>query len=697
MHCCMQLKIVEEDYKMPIVSYEDFKNKRMQLLAEMKTIVRQVERLQKLGLSKVEMDALATRVENLEKDNFKVLVIGEFKRGKSTFINALLGEELLPADVAPCTAVINEVVYGPDKKAELYFKQPLPDGLKMGLIPAKAQQHLQKYYGSAQVPPMEISPEELWDYVTIQDYRQEQTAAVRETPYSRAVLHYPALLCRDGVELIDSPGLNENGTRTKVTREYLQQADAILFVMRCSVAGSETEREFLEYEIKQSGHKDIFFIFNAIDEIKPEGQCQRLKKRLTEDFAKETELGEKGVFFVNSIGALEAKEKHDAAAVRTTGLPELEEALSEYLRNSRGTSKLYSNILYSERYIDTLCREQVENYQESLDQDVEKQKKNLKAALPQLDDAMKRKDAVEGKIENWKAERRNEICYRIGNQYECVINKVPDFVKELDLENRMTVNPFKQKERKEALEQEITEKLNQFVNQEMNKWFQKDLAQCMETRVEELGKELGREVDQFYNHLDNFRYDVSNVKKARNIAGWDRLIGTVLGTVTMGPIYGAIGATQGTGSVLKRSALTWGALIAFAAIPAVTPTALGIALLGAAFGGGALQVATGGKVLENKYKEVLIKNTVKQMKESKDLVAQRYTESIITHVAQQLNKIPVAMQKEIEQERGKVNALRQDMETSEQAREEKKKELAEILNELRAVETHLGELEMKLK
>ena len=62
-------------------------------------------------LDVLKMDAenksLSEARANLDADTFKVLVIGEFKRGKSTFINALLGEEVLPSFSIPCTAVIN--------------------------------------------------------------------------------------------------------------------------------------------------------------------------------------------------------------------------------------------------------------------------------------------------------------------------------------------------------------------------------------------------------------------------------------------------------------------------------------------------------------------------------------------------------------------------------------------------------------
>ncbi len=63
------------------------------------------------------------------------MVLGEFKRGKSTFINALLGEEVLPSSAIPCTAVINEVKWGEQQRAILHFRYPLPKPLAVTVPP----------------------------------------------------------------------------------------------------------------------------------------------------------------------------------------------------------------------------------------------------------------------------------------------------------------------------------------------------------------------------------------------------------------------------------------------------------------------------------------------------------------------------------------------------------------------------------
>ncbi|MFB8791444.1 MAG: dynamin family protein [Potamolinea sp.] len=59
--------------------------------------------------------------QNLRQGVFRLLVLGDMKRGKSTLLNALIGENLLPSDVNPCTALLTVLRYGPLKKVTVYF------------------------------------------------------------------------------------------------------------------------------------------------------------------------------------------------------------------------------------------------------------------------------------------------------------------------------------------------------------------------------------------------------------------------------------------------------------------------------------------------------------------------------------------------------------------------------------------------
>ena len=241
---------------MPISSYEDMKEKKSQIMCSLYDVAGIVDKLNEMGLA-INGKALIDLKKKLESDNFKVLVIGEFKNGKSTFINSLMGEKVLPAYATPCTAVINEVIYGKEKKATLYFKNPLPEEISTDITPS-AMQHLKKYK-SKEIPPIELDVNDLVDYVAIPDPTKDQADAIKELPYSKVVLEYPIEICHDGIELVDSPGLNENGTRTKVTEEYLNQADAILFVFRCPKIAGDSEVNYITEQIQTRGYNDIFF------------------------------------------------------------------------------------------------------------------------------------------------------------------------------------------------------------------------------------------------------------------------------------------------------------------------------------------------------------------------------------------------------------------------------------------------------
>lgn len=74
----------------------------------------------KLGLETDSAD-INLASNNLRQGVFRLLVLGDMKRGKSTFLNALIGENLLPSDVNPCTALLTILRYGSEKNVTVYF------------------------------------------------------------------------------------------------------------------------------------------------------------------------------------------------------------------------------------------------------------------------------------------------------------------------------------------------------------------------------------------------------------------------------------------------------------------------------------------------------------------------------------------------------------------------------------------------
>ncbi|NEP28807.1 dynamin family protein, partial [Moorena sp. SIO3I6] len=85
----------------------------------------------KLGLDR-DIEDIYKVSKNLQQGRFRLLVLGDMKRGKSTFLNALIGENLLPSDVNPCTALLTVLRYGAQKKVTVYFNdETLPQEIDL--------------------------------------------------------------------------------------------------------------------------------------------------------------------------------------------------------------------------------------------------------------------------------------------------------------------------------------------------------------------------------------------------------------------------------------------------------------------------------------------------------------------------------------------------------------------------------------
>src|SRR5262249_5778610 len=72
-----------------------------------------------VGMRTLARDIRNTRIPKLEGERFHLVVLGEFNHGKSTFVNALLGQDVLPTGITPTTASINHVVYAPAPRAHV--------------------------------------------------------------------------------------------------------------------------------------------------------------------------------------------------------------------------------------------------------------------------------------------------------------------------------------------------------------------------------------------------------------------------------------------------------------------------------------------------------------------------------------------------------------------------------------------------
>ncbi|MGH2344333.1 MAG: dynamin family protein, partial [Chloroflexota bacterium] len=174
----------------------------------------------------------------LLEQRFTLLVLGEFKRGKSTLVNRLVGRDVLPVGAAPTTAVITRITYGEEPAARLILADGTERAVELGRL-----------------------TEEITLAQTDEGVNQRRHAGI-----ARAEVTIPAVICRDGVDIVDSPGLGEHSTRTEVTYEALPAADAVIFVADAAQLGSEDEG-FVRERLLGAEIDHVFFVINKWDRV----------------------------------------------------------------------------------------------------------------------------------------------------------------------------------------------------------------------------------------------------------------------------------------------------------------------------------------------------------------------------------------------------------------------------------------------
>lgn len=241
--------------------------------------------------------------ERLAANQFNLVVMGQFKRGKSTLINALLGCELLPTAVVPLTSVVTIVRFGETLHTVVYFL----DG---------RQQQI--------------------DAPDIAEYTTERKNPKNEKQVERVEIEYPAAFLRDGVRLIDTPGVGSVfGHNTDTAYEFLPQADAVLFLVTADPPISATELQFLA-DVREHAGK-IFFIKNKIDHLSPADLRESLaftREVLAKDL--HVEPAALKVFPLSAKWALDGRLHNDAEQLAKSRLHEVERMLGDFLMREKG-------------------------------------------------------------------------------------------------------------------------------------------------------------------------------------------------------------------------------------------------------------------------------------------------------------------------------------------------------------------------
>jgi hypothetical protein len=365
------------------LSLADHKRLEMSLLTDL-------ERLREYGLEldlNKSVKLLDEVIERIKTCKFSIAVVGEFKRGKSTFINALLGREILPSDLLPCSATLNRVTYGLEPSVHVSFKD-----------------------GRNEV----VAIDQLANYVTKLDPDAEALAAT----VKEAVVYYPVGYCQNNVDIIDTPGLNDDSNMTDVTLSVLPSVDAAILVVMAMSPFSEYERDFLENKLLTADLGRVLFVVSAIDRLNsPEDADKVVKavrdrikkhvvKRAEEQFgAGSAELenyllkvGDPRVYGLSAYQALQGRAKNDGELLTKSRFPEFEKALEKFLAEERGAVVLQIPLARAQATANEIIRA-IDLRVQALSMKDEEFTPAYEAALKEMAELRTRKQAEQQKVD----------------------------------------------------------------------------------------------------------------------------------------------------------------------------------------------------------------------------------------------------------------------------------------------------------
>ncbi len=245
----------------------------------------------------------------LSEGRFHLAVLGQFKRGKSTLLNALAGESILPVGVVPLTAAPTFIEYGDTPRVTISYQDHRESEVFSGTSPAERSAFLAKF-------------------VTEEGNPKNEKRVVEVTAF------LPDPMLAAGVVLIDTPGIGSTYRHnTLSTLNFLDQCDAALFLISADPPITEVELDFLR-QVRQQVPR-LFFVLNKIDYLDASELEQALsfyKRTLTEHAAWSEDSP---VFCVSARRGLEARTAGDSRKWEESGLLRLKEFLLDFLAKEK--------------------------------------------------------------------------------------------------------------------------------------------------------------------------------------------------------------------------------------------------------------------------------------------------------------------------------------------------------------------------
>ena len=312
-------------------------------------------------LADAQVDLRVQRLlERLHQDKLVVAFVAEFSRGKSELINAIFfadfGQRLLPSAAGRTTMCPTEILHDSSRPPSIRLL-PIESRLKDGTV-AELRNYADEWVtlpldlGSAErmsdalgrvsqvkrVPIALARRYGLHDEDLVASFEHADDGAVDIPCWRHAVVNFPHPLLKQGLVILDTPGLNAIGTEPELTLSLLPSAHAVLFILAADTGVTRTDLEVWKEHLAgtdaatQAGRLVILNKIDGLwDEMKPASEVEAEIARQVRASAETLAVPAEQVFPVSAQKALLAKVNGDDALLAKSRVPRLEHALSNKL------------------------------------------------------------------------------------------------------------------------------------------------------------------------------------------------------------------------------------------------------------------------------------------------------------------------------------------------------------------------------
>ncbi|MEG4532893.1 dynamin family protein [Microcoleus sp. D2_18a_D3] len=539
----------------------------------------------------------------LQSQRFRVVVVGEFSKGKSTLLNALVGEKIQPVRATPCSGTVTILKYGSKRRVVCYYKN-----------------------GDKE----EISPEEYQKKASIS--RKAASGSIADekatSEIAEIVFEHPELeLCSNGVEIIDTPGLNEQAERTVATQQVLKTADAVIFLTQANTVLTKTEQELLLYLKKElnygeenEGARNIFIAVSFFDWLESEEDRQDVKETVETIVYGEKPIiaGKNRIHFISAKSALNAiLDGTENEYVKS--FQDFTKSLEQFLIEKRGAIALNQSAAGIKQIINTGC-DKLSQYREMLEGNLTVSQGDKQKIFEQMAEASGR----DVKIRLLAGELRKQSSKEVDRSFH-------EWQEGLD-DRMATKSKEWTSEHNQILSQNhlIQDYANQFVKeltQEIDDWSAKKLQFILTQKIAILDSKINEEISAIRQDFQQLDLQLStslvtqfNNFAARNLGG----IG-IDGLDIASSINSDIGGPGGFLGGLGIGGAVAAALLAFAGVGIIPVILAGLAAAsGGSFGLGMLDVDG----IHSQIKQKVCKLGLQKFKESKESILEKIKERI---------------------------------------------------------------------